>query len=150
MDFNDMPEEGNEDETTSVPDSSPGDTFWKSQFSGEGIDSHKMDLAKIVLSDYCNEDQLKEINKPLDSQGLTLGHSKILVDKFAVVGKRLLANKEERERSDAHKFYGDSMKDVIYNSVVSTGQDLVARAIEEAKNEIIQKGRRSIPGSLKK
>ena len=150
MEFNDMQEKGNDDETV-VSDSNPGQTFWENEFTGKGVDPTELEFAKVVHSDYCSDEQRQELEQIVGPDGETLGSSRIMIKKFAQVGDRLLADRDERENSAGHKFFGKSMDSLeIERTREKNAQALVSKAISEATDEIIKNGRRPLPGRMHK
>ncbi len=150
MEFNDMPGQTNEDETV-VPASNSGQTFWENEFTGKDIKPGELEFAKVVASDYCTDEQRKELEQTLDPDGATLGSSRTLIRKFAQLGDRLLQEQEERKSSPGRNFYGKSMDSpALERAREKDAQSLVANAIEKAKAEIILRGRRPLPGRLHK
>jgi len=139
-----------EEEKTINNDPNEGSTFWSQEFTGESIKPSELEFARVVVSDYCTDDQKKRLEAELDSNGATLGSSRTLIKYFAQVGDRLLSNQDERNASKAASFFGNEMDDAVAASVNDDAKYLINDAIQRATDHIILKGRRPLPGGMHK
>ena len=138
------------EEKTVAPNPHEAQEFWENEFTGKDIKPSELEFAKVVVSDYCSENQKKRLEAELDTQGATLGSSRTLIKYLAQVGDRLLSNQDERESSKAASFYGNEMADAQAASVNDDTQYLINDAIQRATDHLILKGRRPLAGRMHK
>lgn len=139
-----------EEEKTVTPNPHEAQEWWEREFTGKDIPAGELEFARVVVSDYCTDDQRKTLEAQLDSNGATLGSSRTLIKYLAGVGDRLLSDKDQRESSKAASFYGNSMNDEVQQAVTADAKFLINDAIQRATDLLILKGRRPLAGRMHK
>lgn len=149
MDFLDMPDAPEDDNQTRVPDSHQKENWYQSDTSGKDVDPARLKIAKEMLG-HMTPEQKKEIDTPLNSEGVTLGHSRTFIHKLGAAGKVLRTQAGEQLKSPAEKFYGGSMDDAWSKSFTADVQSMISKAIQDAKDEIIRRSGKPIKGTFTK
>jgi len=149
MEFHDMPEEGNEDESI-VPDSNPGETFLNNDMVRANHKPDDIKLAQDFTRVHADDDMLKELD--IDrGDGIQLGNSNTVFKYVFAAAERHVADQVEAKSSPGYKFYGSPANTPEdERRIFSDGKALLSAAISKAKDEFILRSKRPLQGRLSK